>query len=232
MRKLHAAAIAVTLAVLSYAAVIITLGDGFFVLSGVPPGREQRAALAIRDNVTTFQKWGTELFTLRYLRRYYGASWYFTQAKKGGKKEEFTACLDAALRRYPQVDLFLLAHTNKYVGWVEQLPEELRRRIRLVYNTGCHNQGQQAKWLELGAKTYVGHPGESASSVFYYFFLRRWARGESIQQASDESNRLMNRSFKQAEWLSFGYWHADELMRESIASYFGDIQLRIAGVNQ
>jgi hypothetical protein len=212
---------------LAYVAVVSVVGEGIFWSTGVPPGKELRAALAIRDDVTPFQKWGSEVFTWRYLSRYYDAAWYFTQSKKGDLETEFVSCLDNALQRYPHVDLFLLAHTNEYINWVAQLPAERRRRLRLIYNTGCHNLPQSPKWLELGAKTYVGHPGISASSVFYYFFLRRWTRGGTVQEAMDASNRLMERTFKQSELISFGRWNAAGLMNESTASCFGDTRLRL-----
>lgn len=227
MRKLYAAAIALALPCLACVAVAGVLGDGIFWCTGVPPGKELRAALAIRDNVTPFQKWGSEVFTWRYLSRYYGAAWYFTQSKKGDLEKEFVACLDSALQRYPHVDLFFLAHTNEYIKWVEQLPAERRQRLRLIYNTGCHNLPQGPAWLELGAKTYVAHPGLSESSIFYYFFLRHWTRGGSVQEAMDSSNRLMERTFRQFEWITSGRWKAAWLMNESTASCFGDAQLRL-----
>ena len=121
---------------------LTAVGDGIYWHTAVPPGKEFRAALAIRDNVTPFQKWGSEVFTLRYLKRYYGGAWYFTQSKKGDLEKEITSCLDNALEHYSHVDLYLLAHTNEYIQWVARLPEERRQRLRLVYNTGCYNQSQ------------------------------------------------------------------------------------------
>lgn len=205
------------------------LADGVFWDTGVAPGREFRAALAIRDNVTTFQKWGTEVFTRGYLSRYYDDYWYFTQPSGGALEQEFIFSLDQALARYPQVDLFLLAHTNKYVAWVRKLPAERRARLRLVYNTGCHNLPQAQAWLDLGAKTYVGHPGVSISSVFYYFFMRRWTRGSTVQEAVDAGNALMERTFLRGEVISFGRWNAAAFMRESLASRFGEAGLCIEG---
>jgi hypothetical protein len=229
MRRLPAAAIALGLTALAYGVVLGTVGDVTFRSTAVPPGREHRAALAIRDDVTTFQKWGTEMFTRQYLRRYYAAAWYFTQAQKGDQEAEFVACLDRALERYPQVDLFLLAHTNRYVKWVAGLPEERRRHLRFVYNTGCHNEAQNARWLEVGAEAYVGHPGVTWSPVFYYFFLRRWTRGSAINEAVEVSNRHMERVLKAWEWISWGRWDAAALIRETTASCYGDGQLRLVG---
>jgi len=229
MRRLPAAAITLTLAAMAYGVVLGTVGDVTFRGTTVPQGREHRAALAIRDDVTAFQKWGTEMFTRQYLRRYYDAAWYFTQARKDGQEAEFVACLDGALDRYPQVDLFLLAHTNRYVKWVAGLSEERRRHLRLVYNTGCHNEAQNARWLEVGAEAYVGHPGDTWSPVFYYFFLRRWTRGSAIDEAVQASNRHMERVLKAWEWISWGRWDAASLIGETTASFHGNGQLRITG---
>ncbi len=227
MSKRYAAAIAVILAGCAYALVVVVVGDGIFWDTSVPPGREHRAALAIRDNVTPFQKWGTKLFTWGYLKRYYGAAWYFTQAKKGDLEDEFVACLDEALDRYPAVDLYLLAHTNEYVDWVAQLPVERRQRIRFVYNTGCHNLPQGPRWLELGADAYIGHPGVSSSSVFYCFLLRRWTRGGTLDDAITAGNAVADKTFRQYELLTMGRAKADWFIQESTASSFGDTRLRI-----
>jgi hypothetical protein len=229
MKKRQAILIALALACLACIFVLSIVGDGIYWNTAVPPGKELRAALAIRDNVTPFQKWGSEVFTLRYLKRYYGGAWYFTQSKKGDLETEITSCLDNALEHYPHVDLFLLAHTNEYIKWVARLPEERRQRLRLVYNTGCYNQSQGLTWLELGAKAYVGHPGESWSSVFYYFFLRHWTRGGTIQAAMDASNHLTETTLKEWEAITFGHWTAASLMENSVASCYGDAQLRLEG---
>jgi hypothetical protein len=229
MKKRQAMGIALGLAGLVCVCVLGFVGDGIYWNTAVPAGKELRAALAIRDNVTPFQKWGSEVFTLRYLKRYYGGAWYFTQSKKGDLEQEITSCLNNALEHYPHVDLYLLAHTNEYINWVAGLPEERRQRLRLVYNTGCYNQSQGPKWLELGAKAYVGHPGESWSSLFYYFFLRHWTRRGTIHEAVDASNHLTERTLEEWEVITFGHWTAASLMRESVASSYGDAQLRLEG---
>jgi len=227
MNSRYAAATVVMLAFLSFGFVYTFLGDGLGEGGVVPPGRGDRAALAIRDNVTTFQKWGSMVFTLRYLTRYYDKAWYYTQSGADDKKKAFLAALDHALRHYRAVDLFILAHSNKYIAWTESLPEEHRRRLRLVYNTGCHNLPQGEQWLDLGAKIYVGHPGVSTSPVFYFYFLRRWTHGYTIRQAVEESNILAWRKFRQAQDITFGRLNAEQIVQESWASCRGDKQLRL-----
>ena len=81
----------------------------------------------------------------------------------------------------------LLAYERADVG------DQLRRKLRLVYNTGCFDAAQNQKWLELGARTYVGHVGLSESPVFYVYFLRRWIRGGAIREIVAESNELTQR---------------------------------------
>jgi len=193
----------------------------------VPPGRERRAALAIRDNVTPFQKWGTRQFTAPYLDRYYDRAWYFTQTRSGDCKEEFLAALNTALERYPDVDLFLLAHFNNYIRWVAQVPLAQRAHLRLIYNTGCYDLKQGDAWMQLGAKAYVGHPGESASPVFYFYFLRRWSRGMPLKEAMEDSNALMRSALKRGESGSFGKLNAAQIAHESEAFSYGNTTLRI-----
>lgn len=227
MSKTHAALTALTLTALAYLLAAFTIGDAMLRSAAAAPGREQRAALAIRDDVTPFQKWGTKMFTWGYLRRHYDVAWYFTQAYKGDQEEAFLTCLNDALERYPHVDIFLLAHDNRYLRWVGTVPEERRRRLRFVYNTGCHNEPQGKHWIHLGAEAYVGHPGKSLSPFFYYYFLRRWTRGDKIQEAANASNRLMKRAFDVMERCSFGKMDAAHMIRESVAGYHGNAHLRI-----
>lgn len=227
LKKRDALIVVLLLLILANVIVLMTVGDGPFRSRSVPPGRETRAALAIRDDVTPFQKWGSHLFTLAYLKRYYDGAWYFTQPEEDALKEEFTACLNTALERYSEVDLFILAHTNHYVKWAKELPEERLQRLRFVYNTGCHDQTQYEVWLKIGADTFVGHPGVTWSPIFYYFFLRRWASGQSIEEATVISNRCMEQTLHAWGWISFGYWNATKIIQETIASHFGNAQLRI-----
>ena len=227
MRPAKALAITVLAPCLLWAALVLAVGDNVFIFTPSPPGREDRAALAIRDDVSPFYKWGTLLFTRSYLRRHYGDSWYFTQAGKGDCEDEFIAALEKALENHAAVDLYLLAHTNTYIRWVESFPEELRRRIRFVYNTGCHNEPQGAEWLALGADAYIGHPGVSQSPFFYFFLLRHWTRGATLDDVLELGNRRMERKFYQVEWAARGNYSAGDAMRESVASLQGNGALRL-----
>ena len=226
MKKRNAIAVAFLLTVGAFL-LVSTLVERPFLDTRVPPGRENRAAIAIRDKVPPFQQWGTRTFTRRYLHRYYDASWYFTQAQKGDQKSAFIARLDEALSNYERVDLFLLSHTNHYVEWAAQLPAEKRAHLHLVYNTGCHNLPQGTEWLDLGADTYVGHPGVSMSSIFYVYFLRRWTRGENVTQAMNTSNQNAWWTFRLWEAVPFWDFNAEEVFAESEAALFGEGALDI-----
>ncbi len=194
-----------------------------------PANRASTAAIAIRDNVIPFQKFGTRLFTLPYLEKCYNEVSYFTQSGRLDKKEEFIAALDSLLGKYKSVDIFLLAHANSYHRWLNDLPEAKREHIRLVYNTGCGSSSQCADWLTLGAKAYVGHPGEqSISPVFYFFFLRRWSAGEKLQDVIRESNELMLSKMNRIGNLSFGLLCPEtQDIIDSQAICFGDSTLSI-----
>lgn len=213
--------------ILLYLLLIIGLGDTLFPFSGVPAGREKRAAIAIRDNESPVFKWWTRLFTEPYLRKYYGRYWYFTQMHKGDCEEEFKAGLEEALNEYEYVDLFLLAHTNKYIEWVKSMPEPLRQKLRFVYNTGCHNEKQGPDWLSSGADSYIGHPGTSESPYFYFFLMRHWNRGEPLNDILELGNRRAFTKFRQLELLTIGRYNAHTVMAQSVASCVGNNQLRI-----
>jgi len=192
-------------------------------------GRERRAAIAIRDNVTPFQKWGTRIFTVPYLRTYYGTFHYFTLSGTEDHEERFRRALAHALAHHDHVDLFLLAHGNKLFRWVEGVDADSRQKLRLVYNTGCSNAEQWQTWLDLGAETYVGHPGKSKSSIFYFYFLRRWASGWSVKAALEESNVRMKRTLWRVRFLLGGESRVQAMWTGSRAMLFGKDDLVIGG---
>ena len=153
--------------------------------------KQARAAFAIRDHVIAFQEWGTRSFTVPGLESAYGHVEYVTLGPyREGRYQEVIASLTRFLTAHECVDLYLLAHSNHFVEWVDQVPHELRKKIRLVYNTGCFNLGQKERWMALGITSYVGHVGSSESPVFYVYFLRRWTRGGRLDEVVAESNRL------------------------------------------
>jgi len=189
--------------------------------------RAKRAAIAIRDHVIPFQKWGTRQFTLPYLTAYYDKAWYFTQSEKHNHASVFLERLEKALERYEAVDLFLLAHGNHYYLWVSKIPWQKRQRLRLVYNTGCKDLWQRRMWIGLGAKAYISHPGVSASPIFYVYFLRRWVLGLPIPEAMDISNRSMETILHIARPILPAPYTPERVYRESKAFCYGQCSLHI-----
>ena len=227
MTRRRALAFSIRVPLFLYLLLVIGLGDTLYPFKAIPPGREHRAAIAIRDNESPAFKWWTRLFTEPHLYKYYDTYWYFTQTRKGDCEEEFRTALETALNHYQSVDLFLLAHSNKYIEWVAPFSKELRDRVRFVYNTGCYNQKQGSEWLALGADSYIGHPGKSHSPYFYFFLLRHWTRGEALEAIIELGNRRAFTKFRQLEFVTNNRVNAQKVMIESVASCVGDCQLRI-----
>lgn len=175
-------------------AIVVTVGDRPILRQRSLDTGITRAAVAIRDHVIPFQKWGTKLFTLPHLEDGYDRVYYLTQEGYGDKRFELEYAIEDALRHYDQVDIFLLAHGNRFIDWIADVDPALRRKIRLVYNTGCGGASQGEMWLAVGADAYVGHPAiHSLSPAFYFYFLRRWVRGYSLADAVAEANRAAAR---------------------------------------
>jgi hypothetical protein len=171
-------------------ALVMAAGDRPLARRREPGRARTRAAIALRDHVIPFQKWGTRLFTLPLLEEAYNDVVYLTQERPGDKRAELVAALERALADHDDVDLFLLAHGNRFVDWVAAIDPALRARLRLVYNTGCGGAGQADDWLAAGADVYVGHAApQSMSPAFYFYFLRRWARGWTLDEAVGAANR-------------------------------------------
>jgi hypothetical protein len=211
-------------------AAVWALTDPLAPWPGIPPGRERRAAIAIRDRVPPFQKWGSRAFTATQLERFYAEAAYFTEAgDRRGCQEAFIASLRSLLSRYDAVDVFLLAHGNRYVLWCDQLEPNLLAKLRLVYNTGCGNADQDRQWLDLGARTYIGHPGISESPVFYFFFLRRWLRGVEAGEALAEANEHLRRVLLGTADLSGCRPYCEQVFEGSRALLAGDRAASIAG---
>ncbi len=188
----------------------------------------EHAAFAIRDEVSAFEEWGTRAFTTSHLDAAYAEVLYVTQATRDGSdRVAILERLGDLLDRSETVDLFLLAHTNDYMAWIAELSSERRSRIRLVYDTGCFGDRHAASWIAIGAKAFVGHPGNSVSPVFYTSFLRRWARGWSVAEATESANARTARSLAIGAALSFGAFDAEAVFAETEASTRGDEELRI-----
>lgn len=190
-------------------------------------GREQRAAVAIRGADPPVVLWLSKVFTLPYLERYYAQTTYITELPDTDPQAAFVAGLQETLDQYETVDVFILAHSNHYEEWMGAIDPALRRRIRLVYNTGCGNVSTAPAWIEAGAATSVAHPGESSSPIFFFFFLRRWTLGENIDHAVDESNARMKRVVYWQARLPVGDIDPEVVYQATEAQCFGQCTIGI-----
>jgi hypothetical protein len=168
------------------------------------------AALAVRDNVDPIEKLGTWAFVLPRLERAYAEVRHSTQGGRipfgwgsDDQRSECVAALRDLLDRHESVDLFLLAHSNSFHRWVEEIEPEARARIRLVYNSGCWCGGEKevARWLALGVRAYVAHPGAADHAAFFVPFFRRWIAGVPLARAVDEANQRTDAFFRRLAWI-------------------------------
>lgn len=209
---------------------IILFAESPFFFSVNKKIRTERAAIAIRDNVIPFQKMGTRLFTFPYLTKFYDTLCYYTQYTEGDKKAEFIKDLNFLLNNYSAVDVFLLAHSNNFIDWVKEIDSSKISKIRMVYNTGCSGLNQSNQWKEMGVKTYVSHIGNnSVSPVFYFYFLRRWCKGWTLNKAVYNSNLEMKNKLIQFNRLGLSNCNS-ELIQNSFAIITGDSILTIDSV--
>lgn len=227
-RRRLAAFAAVLLLPLASVAVLAVLVERPFAPVTRPAG-PRRAAVAIRDDVVAFQKWGSRAFTMPYLERVYDRVWYITANGRDDGRVALVAALDEAARSAEVVDLFLLAHGNGYVRWVTPLDASVTSRLRLVYNTGCGDADQAPRWLALGADAYVGHVGESGSPVFFVYFLRRWAAGNSLGAAVDTANAATAEGLARLSWFGVSHDRTARWAEGSRAVRAGPPELRIGG---
>lgn len=158
---------------------------------GTATGKKRKAAIAIRDHVPGYQKVFTMQYTVPRLREAYDGYWYLTATEDDSKRAEFLAALHEATSEYRVVDVFLLAHSNRYLDWVATLPAEQRRRIRLVYDTGCGDVSQAQDWLSLGVRSFVGHGDDNVAPVFYISFLPAWLAGRSLEESVELANEVL-----------------------------------------
>ena len=74
-------AIAATVLIAITCALLVVLLTDVPLRARVPGRLDTRAAVAIRDDVTPFQKWGSREFTLPYIEQHYGRAWHFNHQK-------------------------------------------------------------------------------------------------------------------------------------------------------
>jgi hypothetical protein len=227
-RRRAAAAAAAALPALALVVLVAAVERPFLALRA-PGAAPRRAAVAIRDDVVPFQKWGTRAFTLPYLERGYASVAYFTESDRDDCRDAFLAAIASAAAANDEVDVFLLAHGNELVGWVATLDPAVTAKLRLVYNTGCGDASQAARWLAMGADAYVGHVGESESPVFYVYFLRRWSAGWRLDDAVADANAETARVLGMLEYSGISRERVDAMVAGSRAVRVGAGDLRLEG---
>jgi hypothetical protein len=225
-RRATAAAVALALPAVALT-LVVTVVERPFAPPRRPDGAARRAAVAIRDDVVPFQKWGTRAFTLPVLERCYDRVAYFTQTSTDDRRDELVACLTRAAEVCDSIDVFLLAHGNRFVDWAAALDPSTTSKLRLVYDTGCGDATQAARWLALGADAYVGHVGLSQSPVFYVYFLRRWAAGWRVDAAVASANAETERVLRIVGPVGLDRAGVEDLVDGSRAVLAGDENLRI-----
>lgn len=225
-RKRHALAV-VVMTPLVIALLFVTLVERPSWRFGSITGKERRAAVAIRDAESPFRQWGTKAFTLPYLEKYYASATYITDMPDANPLPDFVEGLQEALMEYETVDIFILAHANNYEAWIGAIDPALRMRIRLVYNSGCYNAASANAWLEAGASTVVAHPGESESPFFYFYFLRRWTMGDTLDSVVADSNQWMKWVVDWNARLPGSDFDAEELYHATEAQCFGQCTIGI-----
>jgi hypothetical protein len=188
--RLVLAFITMVIFVISAGGMVIYLTDRPVVIFSSLQAKKNLAAVAIRDSVPLYQQAATRAFALSYLPQYYDKVYYTTQKHYFDKQKIFIQHMQEALENYSEVDIYILAHGGKpFAAWVEKIPARWRKKIRLVYNSGCGSANESEKWLNIGAKTYIAHQGsKSISPIFLFYFLRRFTRGVELAEAYQEAN--------------------------------------------
>ena len=180
----------------------------------LPAARDRSlgAAIALRDRVDESEILITWTFVRPRLDAAYAEVVCITQEERavlspGDKERGFTEAITGLAARHPFVDVYLLAHTNLIVDWVETLPESVRAKLRMVYNSGCYGGGQADRWGALGVDAYVAHPSAASHAGFFVCFLRRWPGGERLDEVVASANAAQDRLFIHLSVLdpSFGW---------------------------
>jgi hypothetical protein len=91
--------------------------------------------------------------------------------------------------RHDAVDLILSTHTSfrnhHSAFWQEQVPEEARAKLRLVYSAACTGHAAEREtWESLGARCVVTHRGMNVPVLALPTVLAAWAQGMTIGDAT------------------------------------------------
>lgn len=103
--------------------------------------------------------------------------------------KKFKARIEKALREKQAIDIYAFGHgSNSKFEFLKELPLELRKRIRLVYDAGCEDATLGPELIRQGVGAFVGHRGMSVSPLFTPAFVSSWLRGDSVEEAMNLGN--------------------------------------------
>jgi hypothetical protein len=169
------------------------------LLLGALSAREHdgcRTAIAYRDQVPGEQKLGSWAFTLPLLWSSYDHVVWVTGEEGDDHREEFAAALDDAAGGSCEVDLWWMVLGDDFTTWVVDAPK--KPRLGLVYDTGGGSARYARRWLDAGARSFVGHQGNNVAPVFYAFFLPGYVAGlpldENVAQANAKTGAILDAS--------------------------------------
>ena len=172
-------------------------------------GRIKNAAVyVIADNP------GFQYFTTNFVEPLIGAYeigkvFDFDEEDTSDVKSEFLKNLTFSLNKGRTVDLFILGHTNSYSKMLAGIPRDLRKKIRLVYNSGCYNVDDGPNLLSsYGIQAYVGHFGFSASPLFLNKFIYNWLGSYYLRAAVARTNLALAKAMifgESSDLMEWGY---------------------------
>ena len=147
MEQRQAILMALALACLACVFVLSAVVEGIYWYTSAPPGKELRAALPIRDNVTPFQRWGVcgiHIVVFEALLRR-GVVFHAVERGRPGSRNHLlpgqrartlSPCGPVPARAYERVHQVGSAPSRRAPGAAP--PRN---------NAGCHNQSQGPAWL-------------------------------------------------------------------------------------
>lgn len=155
-----------------------------FFLGGAVSTRLQKQgchrAIAYRDDVPIEQKLGSWAYAYPWLAAGYDDVVTITGDASDDGRSEFVDALDDAAVDGCEVDLWFMVLGDDMTSWVSKAKNV--PALGLVYDTGGGSLRYAQRWLELGARSFVGHPGGNLAPVFFTFFLPGVVRGVPLDE--------------------------------------------------
>jgi len=166
-----------------------------------------------------YKSYGVSLFGHYGLDRYDGV---FVSEERGSfilaaALERVHSALEAAARNYEQIDVFIIGHQNIITIFLKTF--KFKHKIRFVYNTGCDNAEDGPGMIKGGySRIYVGHPGTSASPLYFPSLVTSWVSGKS----ADEAIKNANAETHQGVIFRVAGAFSPKLIKGTVGVVFGD----------